>query len=565
MTRHERMFMSRTPSLTIVSAPRSESSHEAERAAGPPKRVVWVLIAAAGLLGVLVPLALAIATGGLSIPHNDAWSYSRIAQTFGNTGRIELLGWNRSALFGQFMVLGPLARWLVAQHIFVALLGVVALAAVYDLVVPSVGRVRAAFAVLIVAIWPGFGLLATSFMLDVPAMAAMMVCLALGRRALRNQSTMLLAVSIAFGFWGFTIREQALAAPAAVLFIAAVTAWRSRRMRDRIVVLCAGGIFLVAAAGFELWRRSYDAGDPPVLAVPESLVRAGGNTLVDGYFLLALGLAPAVLLVARPWRWGRGAIWASAAAGVVAVVAVYNGSAENFFVGNYLEPAGPYWAAGNGRPETIFPTVLWWLVVALACVSGVLLAGVLVRRFRLVDPVLGTFGALMVLGNLATALTGQSLFDRYWLLVLPPLLAMVLAERTARSSKPSGRQSLARLGERIPAAAALAVLAVVSLIVTAGGLAYDSARWAAAERIVSSGVPAVDVNSGLEWNGYHSAVGMVPPGSWNFPGSRSCYTVTAAQRPGQNAVMVWTYRPLVVAGTARLWVYGRDCPDGSGK
>lgn len=563
MIRHERVFMSRTPSSTIVSTPRSESPPEPKRAAGSPNRAAWVLIASAGLLGVLVPLALAIATGGLSIPHNDAWSYSRIAQTFGFTGRIELLGWNRSALFGQFMVLGPLARWLIAQHVFVALLGVVALAAVYDLVVPSVGRVRAAFAVLIVAIWPGFGLLTTSFMLDIPAMAAMMVCLALGRRALRIQSTMLLAVSIACGFWGFTIREQALAAPAAVLSLAAVTAWRSRRTSRWIVVGGAGGIFLAAAAGFELWRRSYDAGDPPVLAVPESLVRVGGNALVDGYFLLALGSAPAVLLVARPWRWGRGALLASTAAGVVAAVAVHNGSAENFFVGNYLDPAGPYWAAGNGHPEMIFPTALWWLVMALACVSGVLLAGVLARQLRWVDPLLGTFGALMVLGNLATALTGQNLFDRYWLLVLPPLLAMVLAERTARSSK---RRACPRIVERGAAAAALAVSAVVSLVVTAAGLAYDSARWDAAEHVVATtGVPAVDVDSGLEWNGYHSAVGMVPPGSWNFPGSRSCYTVTATQRPDQEASMAWTYRPLVIAGTAALWVYGRDCPDGSVK
>ena len=112
------------------------------------------MLAAAGLLGVLVPLALATTTGGLAIPHNDAWSYSRIAQTFGNNGHIELLGWNRSALFGQFLVLGPLARWVIAQHVFVALLGVVTLAAVHDLLVDTVGRVRAALAVLIVATWP---------------------------------------------------------------------------------------------------------------------------------------------------------------------------------------------------------------------------------------------------------------------------------------------------------------------------------------------------------------------------------------------------------------------------
>ncbi|WP_081830504.1 glycosyltransferase family 39 protein [Rhodococcus sp. UNC363MFTsu5.1] len=552
--------MSPTHSPDVVATPGSDSLLPGDGGAARRSRVASVLLVAAGLLGVLVPLTMAAVTGGLSIPHNDAWSYSRIAQTFGSTGGIELLGWNRSALFGQFIVLGPLARWLVAQHLFVALLGVVALAAVYDLVVPSAGRARAALAVLIVAIWPGFGLLTTSFMLDVPAMAAIMVCLAVGRRALRSGSLVLLAVSMAVGFWGFTIREQALAAPVTVLAVAAATAWRSRRRRDWIVVAGACAILLTVVVGFELWRQSFGAGDPPVLAVPESLAKTGGNILVQGYFVLALGAAPAVLLVARPWRWGRGALLAAAAAAVVAVAAVYRYGTESFFVGNYLDPSGPYWAAGHGRPAAIFPTGVWWLIVALACGSGVLLAGILARQLRRVDPVLGTFSALMVLGNLATALTGQNLFDRYWLLLLPPLLAIVLAERTSGSSEPQRRPAAARVAERLPAAAALAGLAVVSLMITAAGLAYDSARWDAAEDLVATGVPAVDVDAGLEWNGYHSAVGMSPPGSWIFPGNRSCYLVSAVPRPGQDAATVSTYRPLLVAGTARLWVYGDDCP-----
>jgi hypothetical protein len=161
-----------------------------------------------------------------------------------------------------------------------------------------------------------------------------------------------------------------------------------------------------------------------------------------------------------------------------------------------------------------------------------------------------------VLGNLVSALLGQRMFDRYWLLVLPPLLAMILSERTAITSKVPVP---ARVATRLPAAAALAGLAIVSLMITAAGLAHDSARWAAAERVVATGVPATDIDSGLEWNGYHSAVGMSPPGSWNFPGNRACYLVRAEQHPDQDAMMELPYRPLVVAGSARLWVYRQDC------
>ncbi len=517
--------------------------------------LVWVVLGSAVLIGVVVPLALAVATGGLSIPHNDAWSYSRIAQTFGLTGRIELLGWNRSALFGQFMVLGPLARWLTVQQIFVAVLGVVALVAVYDLLVSSIGRKRAAFAVAVVAAWPGFGLLATSFMPDVPAMAAMMVCLALGRRALQNKSDLLLVVSTLFGIWGVTIREQALAAPAAVLLLALAAAWRSKRTRAWVVVMGTGVLFVVSVAAFELWRRSYNAEDPPVVSVPESMLHLGTSTVVRTYFILALGLAPAVLLVARPWRWRRGTLLASGAALLVAVAAVYDFRPHGFFVGNYLDPNGPYWVAGDGHPAPIISPHLWWLVVAAACGSGVLLAGILVRQLPRMNPLLGVFLLLMFLGNLASALSGQTLFDRYWLLAAPPLLAAVLAERS-----PVDSPAVAWLSGRIPAAVAWVGLAGLSLTVTAAGMAYDSARWKAAEQVVASGVRATDVRAGLEWDGYHSAIGMSPAGSAVFPGSRPCFVVTADRRPNQAEVRVVTFKTFVIAGTSRLWVYDNKLP-----
>lgn len=521
----------------------------------PRRRVVGVWLLVAALVGVFIPVAVAAATGNLAIPHNDAWSYSRIAQTFARTGHIQLLGWNRSALFGQFVVLGPLARWLTVQQVFVAITGLAALVAIYDLVMPSIGRKRAAFAVLIVAAWPGFGLLATSFMPDMPAMAAMASCLALGRRALRDDSTWLLAASIVFGIWGFTIREQALAAPAAVLLLVAASAWRSRRRRDWTVLIGAAVGFLVAIAVFELWRRSYNAGDPPKVLLPSSMLDRGTNAVVRGYFIVALGLSPAVLLVARPWRWGRGALLAAAAALVVAVAAVHDFRPSGFFIGNYLDPSGPYWGAGNGQPAQLFPTVLWWLVVALACGSGVLLAGLLVRRLPKLNPLLGVFLALMVLGNLGSTLSGQDLFDRYWLLVMPALLVVVLSERT-----PAGDSVLARVSGRMPAVVGWLALTVLSLAVTAAGLAYDVARWNAGNELVGSGVPAVDVNAGLEWNGYHSAIGMSPEGSGSFPGSKACYTVSAAPAPGRTASRVLTYRTFVIAGTSRLWIYDNGLP-----
>src|SRR5580658_8910077 len=142
----------------LLAPPALEVADDVVEVAGGPRRprspVPLVLVLAAVVVGVGVPLALAVVTGGIAIPHNDGWSYSRIAALFARTGRIQMLGWNRAALVGQFVVLGPLGRWLQVQQVFIAACGAAVLLATYDLLLPSVGRRRAAFAAVVVAAWP---------------------------------------------------------------------------------------------------------------------------------------------------------------------------------------------------------------------------------------------------------------------------------------------------------------------------------------------------------------------------------------------------------------------------
>jgi hypothetical protein len=244
----------------------------------------------------------------------------------------------------------------------------------------------------------------------------------------------------------------------------------------------------------------------------------------------------------------------------MAVGAVHDFHVHPFFLGNYLDPAGPYWAAGNGHPAAIFPDPVWWPVVAVACGSGVLLAGVLARQLPGVDPLLGLFLLLVLGGTVLTGVSGQPVFDRYWLMALPSLLAVVLAGRPELSGGWSRwvrrpERLTARLPVRPLAGAVCAGLVLLTLAVTAAGLAYDTARWRAGRQMVASGVPADDVDAGLEWRGYHSAAGMAPGDDWNFPGTTPCYVVSAVPRAGQRPVRVLAYRTFLVAGTSRLWVY----------
>lgn len=510
------------------------------------------LLAASVILAVALPLLLAVVSGSLRIPHNDAWAYSRIAQNFARTGHIELLSWNRSALIGQFVVLGPLARSLTIQQLYVAVLAVVALCATYDLLVPTIGKRRSAFGVLTVAIWPGFGLMSTTFMADVPAMAAMTVSLAIGRRALVSGSGRLLAVALLAGFWGVTIREQALAAPVALLLLAFVQTVRRRTLRLS-TVLCGIAGFLLAVAAFELWRRALPDGDPPQINGPHLMLVALMQTFLQAYFTMALAMAPVVFLVARPWTW-RPATWlVVAVTAAVAILAVIDYGQAGLFLPNYIDPAGPYWIAGNGHPKVV-PVAAWPVVVTLACVSGVLMSGVLVRRIRTLDPLLAVLAGLVVMGTVGAELTGQPVFDRYCLMVAAPLLAVLLSDSTARSPR---RLRVAQSSVTVVITAAVATL---SLAMTAGGMAYDTARWQTAQRLVAAGAPAGHVDVGLEWNGYHSTKRTPMVGMITFPEMIPCFRATADVSPTTTPYEVVTYKTFILFGTSKLQVYNQSLP-----
>jgi hypothetical protein len=529
------------------------------------ERVAVPLLLGLGLaIGVAVPIVLAVTTGSYSIPHNDDWSYSRIAEEFGRSGQIHLLRWNRSSLVGQFVVLGPAAASIEVQHLFVGLLGAAAIYACYELLKPFVGKVRAAFAAALVGIWPEFGLLSTSFMTDVPALAAVTIVLTLGARALARGSVWLLAAAVTVGVWGVTVREQALVAPAAVLVVAA---WRARRgQRFQLwQVLAVGATFVVAVAWFEVWRRGLAGDDPPIGVSEDTPMLSGAlDVAVRGYFVLALAVSPAVLALARPWRWTRAA-WAGAGAVAgVAALQLHDVGPNAFLLTDYLTEQGPYPGVMDGDRHMLNPAV-WQVVPMFAALSGILLAGGLVRWGVRLPPLLRVFLLFLIAGTLLTRAGGQLVFGRYLLLLQPALLCVVLTW----AAEPPRRW---RWYRPALASAAAAALAVLSIAVTAYGLAFDAARWDAGRRIVATGVAAADIDAGFEWSGYYSPHGVqiAPPRQppingyqAMFPNNRHCYLVSLAARadPAWQLVGTLTYRKYVVARRAKLWLYNTGLCD----
>jgi hypothetical protein len=504
----------------------------------------WALLGIVAMATSL-PVALAIFTGSIAIPHNDAWSHSKIAEEFGRTGLIRLVGWNRTALVGQVVPLGPLGTSILAQHVFVAALSVVGLAATYAYLVRRVVPLAALLGTLVVGIIPEFGLLSTSFMSDIPAFAALMVCLVLVDQALATKKPRYLALALLAGVWGVTIREQDLVGPVVGVAVTAV-AWRGHK---RLLALGLGSMAAAAIGIFELWRRSLPYGDSPIFQpdVPTAWLE-----LIQAVFTLALYVAPAVFTVARPRQWRIGTRWLSAIA-LIPTVALAAAYYPTVFLGNYLDPSGAYYGASVGIRTHVIPSWLWLGLVALACMSICLSIGVLLDRRDRIDQVSALLGTLLIVGTIAQVTVGQIIFARYLLPLLPIACVVILNDRRPRN-----------WWWGIPS---IACLAVVSMAITANALSFDAARWRAASTLQQQGIPAVDIDAGLEWVGYHAAEPAVRrPGhrgtsGWYmrmFEKSRECYVVSASPLKGLRLLRTSEYRSYGVFGTSQLWLYQRD-------
>ena len=544
----------------------------------------WLLAALAA--GVALPLIVAVVTGGLSIPHNDGWAYSRIAAHFARTGDVDLVGWNRSALIGQFALLGPLAASVAVQQTFVVVLALVGLVCVYDLLIRSLGPRNAGIATLMLALWPGFGLLDTSFITDVPALAAMFLCLAVGRRALARDSLALFGLAMTAGFWGTTIRAQALAAPAALLLHAAFT----RHLRVRVRLLAAGTCAVTFAVGFAVfnsWFEGLPGGDlPPYRLVASPLGTAVWTTL-QSYFTVALPAAPAVLWTARPRSWGRAARYTALITAAVSLVAVHH-FRKGLFPGNYLAQEGSY-AHASVSVSTVLPDQLWFLLSGIALASGSLLAGLIVHKARKADKLVALFTVTFTAGTIGTFLLGELVYDRYLIEMLPGVLAVALvpepisflAQRSAVTSVTGGvpaapsRRSPAPAvwARRISALTAGLVVAGVGLILLTDALTSDERQWNSAAALQASGVPAMRIDAGLDWLGFHDSGSVInrspavadrPLGY--FTDQPACYVVSEAPETAQrrwSLTEVTEFRHYLLAGTAHEFIYATHaagCP-----
>jgi hypothetical protein len=543
-------------------------------------------IAALVAIAVGAPVLAAQLSGGFDIPRNDDWIYARIAENWHATGDLEVSGWTPFALVGHLvwglLFLGVFGVSIATFHWAGAVAGALGLVGAF-VALRQVAPARAAlFGTAVVAACPCYALLAPTYMTDLSAFAAQAWCLALGLRALpergRRQDA-LLAASLLIGAFGFTIREQAIAAPLAVLAAHAVAERRAGTPHRRTAVGAA--MLLSGLTAFYLWRRGLPGGSGYEVHRP---TRHAVGDIGQAAFTLGLFALPLAAAAARRPRihdLGRAAAGAGAAAAAVGVavlaIAAVRGRSPDLLVGNLLTRTGPLDARVlTGSRPALFPGWSWWVLSGAAVASAAALAAaatsaalaarraIRTERLRALEPrtVLG-WGFLALA---ATAVFGGALvrgvFDRYLLPVVFGL-ALVAALRY--------REALAwsRAG-----AGALVLLGVLGAASVAAGNAFDVARWRAGEAAVAQGVAAGAVDAGYEWVGRHYPGALAtdersrarPPAQWYmrdvFPRARNCATVAASPQrtAGLRASGVRSYRVLPWGRRHRLVIYRRACP-----
>jgi hypothetical protein len=520
-----------------VPTPSSETSAaNLKTGARDDRRLVYLGVLIAVAVG--IPVGLSLLTGSMEIPHNDAWSHSKIAQTFAQSGVWEFLGWNRTALVGQIVILGPLASSILAQQFVVAVFGVVALVSIYLYTRNRIGGSGALLVTAVVAATAEFGLLSTSFMSDIPALAGVFLGLLLTDVALRRESRALLSVALLVELWAATVREQSIVALVATVTVVALS-WRGSR---RFFVIAFGVFAFFAFIAFEIWRRSQAFGDPPIFEFNPPLI---GGSLIRTPMSLGFLLLPVTLLVANPRAWSRIAQTGAVTSVVLATLFALKRQGD-VFLGNYLSPSGAYSAVMRGERE-VFSTWVWMTLVVLSIAGLGLLAGHLIHHGIRADRLTLIVLSLLMLGTLGQLVTGQMVFARY-LLPAIPLISIILLRSPDRLC---WARSLVALG----------ALTGVALALTANALAFDAARWHLAKDLVEAGLPAENIDAGLEWNGYHwngpYRPDWVPAPSERQLNASNCRVLSPSPIAGRVAITTSEYKTFAVLGHSRLFVY--DC------
>ena len=471
----------------------------------------------AGFLGLgllaLAPVLTSLTTGAIRVPFLDDWAYLRIADTLAATGHLQFLDWNDVNLVGLLPFTSLSATVFGHSILAFRVVGLVAYAlalwGIWKFSRLFLDRRTSVFSAAVCLVFPTVGYLAATLMTDVAAFACQMWCLVFGIRALRSsnrrRALLLTIIAVSIGLLGFTIRQQAIIAPVAILGgLLALPATRRRSENWALAVLVA-----TVAVTFTQWRSHVPLGGVSGRFWPldPGIYSMGAVALLCGAFLL-----PAIYCYARTaGGWDAigasvmtvGLIIAGCLAGVITLISPHP------FNGNAVTRVG---ACGDdcviaGERSPYYPTVIWYILIALMVIGLGLISAIIMR-----------FGLDVLRHKRAVELKSLS-GEAVSLLMFLALSAMAFIAAAVFAGTASSRYAAAGVTVLIPlllretsnqnvSIGALPVtvtvfLAVITLAGTWDAQAFGVAKWRAGEWAVDHGMGAESVDAGFEWVGFH--------------------------------------------------------------
>ena len=507
--------------------------------------VMVTAIAAVGFLWVVSD-----AGGAVGIARADDWSYLLTQFEFSESGRFVMNNWAVTMLIGQTLLAAPIVvvfgSSIAALQAFVAVLSAAALVATYAVVRQALPIGWSAFAVMTLAVSPVFGPSVVSFMTDVPSLLFLSLSLLVGIRAIRVTQVRwyLLACSAVLAIVAFTFRDYAIIGFVAIIAVA-LAVHKSGRTRTALVGVLA--LTALVALGLYTWRHSL----PDDLDLPGWDLAYSIQLVARGTLTIALLVSPGLAAIAW-WRVRGSSAMATLGTYVIGIVfaAVCAVIAGLELLGNVVHPFGMTWLI-TGTGIRMWPLWVNRLLIVIAIASLALAVAFALRLLLLkpdarawlsaqmtwtrVDParaVVVVFPVLLLLAHgVATILLGAWYIDRYFILVIPFLVAALIRIAKDQLVVVRGIHTLIPL-------TVLALMTGLGIHVVDFNARFDGARWEIGRALVDQGYLAHEVDSGIEWGGFHALdVGQSPDQrdyradrNWwteRYPDQRVCVTVVA--------------------------------------
>ena len=435
-------------------------------------------------------------------PLLDEWAFGPEALDFARGAGIHYEGWASMPQLGQwlwsFPFIAALGPNFFALRLSTIVLGWLGLLAFHDLLRQlKVPAWQAAFATAAFALNPLFFLMQGTYMTDVPAVSFALIALSLYGRAFQARDARYLAPAAVVAILGGITREHVIAAPlTAGLVLAAIPELRCRAGWVASVLLP-----VAVGAGTHFWFVSR----PDIQPMPPEMPDLLRLTLTPWFLIHTLGLATLPVLLLDPWprSWRRFGIALAAAL----AIAYFWYKRGDLFVFDGLFP----YTMGVIDPHGVFATntlvgataredmlSLKWeaLLTFLGCVGAAVLIDRLPSRFRNGDFKLRKGNLLLIFGlfQIIPLFLTRTLYDRYMIFLIPSGLYLAMGDRAEGAARP---------WRRIPAAAALATFAVVSVSFMHDWFAWNTARWDVGHRALARGINPLDIEGGFEWNGWY--------------------------------------------------------------